>query len=210
MINARMARRALILIALIGLTGGIAVKFVARPELAQWLWAAGAIPVVVSLAISIVRDLRAGRMGVDAVALLAMVAALALGEALAAIVVPSCTPAAPSLRITRSDGPSGTSSRSSIAPRTAHRKTGESFEDIAIEEVAVGDTILVRAGEVVPVDGQIASPSASLDEFGCHGRADPRDAARWRGGAQRRDQCGRDLRDARVGDRRGEHLRRHR
>jgi hypothetical protein len=95
MIDERMARRALILIALSGLAGGIAVKFVAWPELAQWLsafvasladalmglmsglaikpvgraelaqwlWTAGAIPVVVSLALSIVRGLRAGRMG---------------------------------------------------------------------------------------------------------------------------------------------------
>ncbi|VFU17744.1 heavy metal translocating P-type ATPase [Methylocella tundrae] len=174
MINARMARRALILIALIGLTGGIAVKFVAWPELAQWLWAAGAIPVVVSLAISIVSDLRAGRMGVDAVALLAMVAALALGEALAAIVV-AVMYAGGAVLEDYAVGRAERDLRSLIdrAPRTAHRKTGESFEDIAIEEVAVGDTILVRAGEVVPVDGQIASPSASLDESAVTGEPIP-------------------------------------
>jgi P-type E1-E2 ATPase len=174
MINARMARRALILIALIGLTGGIAVKFVAWPELAQWLWAAGAIPVVVSLAISIVRDLRAGRMGVDAVALLAMVAALALGQALAAIVV-AVMYAGGAVLEDYAVGRAERDLKSLIdrAPRTAHRKTGESFEDIAIEEVAVGDTILVRAGEVVPVDGQIASPSASLDESAVTGEPIP-------------------------------------
>ena len=38
-------------------------------------------------------------------------------------------------------------------PRVAHRRTGNSIEDVPIEQVAVGDTILVRAGEVIPVDG---------------------------------------------------------
>jgi len=50
------------------------------------------------------------------------------------------------------------------APRVAHRKTEGSFEDVPIDLVVVGDALLVRAGEVVPVDGQITSPSASLDE----------------------------------------------
>ncbi len=57
------------------------------PTLADRLWAAGAIPVIVGLVASIVRDLLAGRLGVDAVALLSMTGALALGEFLAAIVV---------------------------------------------------------------------------------------------------------------------------
>ena len=44
-------------------------------------------PVVVALAVSIVRDLMAGRMGVDVIALLSMSGAIALNQSLAAIVV---------------------------------------------------------------------------------------------------------------------------
>lgn len=184
MINERMARRALILIALIGLVSGIAVKFVGRPELAQWVWAIGALPVVASLAVSIVRNLRAGRMGVDAVALLAMAAALALGETLAAIVV-AIMYAGGAVLEDYAVGRAERDLRSLIdrAPRVAHRKIGETVEDIPIEGVAVGDDVLVRAGEVVPVDGQIASPSASLDESAVTGEPIP--ATRLAGEAAR-------------------------
>lgn len=87
MISLRFARRALVIAALFALGAGFAGVVSGRSNLAGWLWAAGAIPVISSLAISIVRDLLAGRMGVDAIALLSMVAALALGENLAGIVV---------------------------------------------------------------------------------------------------------------------------
>ncbi len=59
------------------------------------------------------------------------------------------------------------------APRVAHHKTGESFEDIPIDKVAVGEEIIVRAGEVVPIDGQITSSNASLDEFAVTGEPIP-------------------------------------
>jgi cation transport ATPase len=66
--------------------GGVAWAL-GKPELADWVWAAGAVPVIAGLIVSIVRDLLAGRLGVDAVALLSMVGALALWQNLAAIVV---------------------------------------------------------------------------------------------------------------------------
>ncbi len=67
----------------------------------------GTVPVAASLVLSIIRDLRAGRMGVDAVALLSMLGALALGETLAGELSPSCMPVVARWRISRSGGPSG-------------------------------------------------------------------------------------------------------
>jgi cation transport ATPase len=87
MINERTTRRALIMIALAGLSIGLAAAFAGHNGLARWIWAAGTIPVVAGLAISIVRDVLAGRMGVDAVAFVSMAAALALGQTLAGVVV---------------------------------------------------------------------------------------------------------------------------
>ena len=68
----RLLPRALIVIALTALSAG-GVWALGKPELADWVWAAGAVPVIVGLTVSIVRDLLAGRFGVDAVALLSMV-----------------------------------------------------------------------------------------------------------------------------------------
>ena len=83
----RLLRRALIVIALGGLIIGLIAWGVGRNELAWWAWAAGTVPVVAGLLISMVRDFLAGRMGVDAVAFVSMSGALALGETLAGAVV---------------------------------------------------------------------------------------------------------------------------
>ena len=58
----RNLRKALIVIALTGLVLGIAAWFAGRDMLAGRIWAAGTVPVVVGLAVSMVRDLMAGRM----------------------------------------------------------------------------------------------------------------------------------------------------
>ena len=174
MLNERTLRRALIIIALIGLATGLAAAFTGHNGLARWIWAAGTIPVVAGLAISIARDVLAGRMGVDAVAFVSMAAALALGQTLAGIVVAIMYAGGNALE----DYAVGRAERDlksliDRAPRVAHRKTGELFEDIPIDKVAVGDAIVVRAGEVVPVDGQITSLNASLDESAVTGEPIP-------------------------------------
>ena len=80
-------RRALLGLALAGLVAGGVGHFSGEPGVAGHIWAAAAVPVVVALAISILRDVRMGRVGVDAIALVSMSAALALGESLAAVVI---------------------------------------------------------------------------------------------------------------------------
>ncbi|PNG25733.1 heavy metal translocating P-type ATPase [Methylocella silvestris] len=172
--NARMARRALILIALIGLTGGLVAVFVGRPDLARWIWAAGAIPVAVSLAISIVRDLLSGRAGVDAVAFLSMTAAIALGEPLAGAVV-AVMYAGGGVLEDYAIGRAERELKSLVdrAPRVAHRRVADAFEEVLVDQVAIGDRLLVRAGEVVPVDGLILNSAASLDESALTGEPMP-------------------------------------
>src|ERR1700757_499067 len=83
----RVVRRALITTALAGLLLGLAAWTTGRSTFADGLWAAGTVPGVVGLLVAMVRDLLAGRMGVDAIAFVSMSAALALGENLAAAVV---------------------------------------------------------------------------------------------------------------------------
>ncbi len=174
MIGGPAARRALILVALLGLAGGLVAALTGRSELARGLWAAGAIPVAASLAVSIVRSLVAGRMGVDAIALLSMLGALALGEALAASVVAVMYAGGAALE----DFAVGRAERDlkslvDRAPRVAHRRIGGRFEDAPIDQVAIGDALLVQAGEIVPVDGQITSPSASIDKSALTGEPIP-------------------------------------
>jgi P-type E1-E2 ATPase len=59
------------------------------------------------------------------------------------------------------------------APKIAHRRVASTVADVPIEQVAIGDDILVRAGEVIPVDGVITSPVATLDEAAVTGEPIP-------------------------------------
>ena len=177
-VNDRTIRRALIVVALGGLAVGLVATLAARSEIAHWAWITGTAPVIAVLLFSIVRDLRAGRMGVDLLALLSMAAALALGETLAGVIVAVMYASGQALE----DYAVGRAERDlkaliDRAPRVAHRKRGDAFEEVPIDHIAVWDTILVRAGEVIPIDGQVVSSSALIDESDADGRAHPRDAA---------------------------------
>ena len=159
MINERLARRALILVTLLGLASGAAAYALGNESAAHWIWAAATLPVVVALAVSIVRDLAAGRLGVDAIALLAMSGALALGQPLAGIVVAIMYTGGTVLEdyaVARAER--SLKSLVDRAPRFAHRRPGQAIDDVAIADVKIGDAILVRAGEIIPVDGLITSP----------------------------------------------------
>ena len=87
MLSERLVRRLLIFVSLIGLAAGAGAAAIGHPDAAHAIWAAATLPVALALALSIARDLAAGRLGVDVIALLAMSAALALGQPLAGIVV---------------------------------------------------------------------------------------------------------------------------
>ena len=170
----RNLRKALIAIALTGLTLGTIAWFAGRDVLASRIWAAGTIPVVVGLAVSMVRDFMAGRMGVDAVAFVSMSAALLLGQNLAGAVVAVMYAGGNMLEdfaVARAER--DLKSLVDRAPRVAHRRTNELVEDVQIDMVAIGDAILVLAGEIIPVDGVISSAGATLDEAALTGEPIP-------------------------------------
>lgn len=174
MINERFARRALILIALLGLVSGGAAVLAGQHATARWIWTVATVPVVIALAVSIVRDLIAGRIGVDAIALLAMTGGLFLGQPLAAIVVAIMYTGGTVLEdyaVSRAER--NLKTLVDRAPRRAHRRIEETISDVDIQSVKVGDAILVRAGEIIPVDGLIASPIAVVDESALTGEPIP-------------------------------------
>src|ERR1039457_1555269 len=143
MINERIARRALIFIAVLGLALGTLAYTSDQGRLAHWIWAAATVPVVVALAVSIARDLLLGRMGVDAIAFLSMTAALALGQSLAGIVVAimyACGTVLEDFAIARAER--NLKSLVDRAPRIAHRRVDQIVEDVPIEEVRIGDAIV--------------------------------------------------------------------
>jgi heavy metal translocating P-type ATPase len=170
----RVLRWALVSIAVAGLTAGIFAFLAARPALADLCWTFATAPVVAGLAVSIAQDFLAGRFGVDAIALVSMSAALALGQPLAGAVVALMYSGGNVLEVIAvARAEHDLRSLVDRAPREAHRRVGERIEDVPIGAVAAGDRLLVRAGEVIPVDGIVTSHMATIDESALTGEPIP-------------------------------------
>ena len=60
-----------------------------------------------------------------------------------------------------------------LAPRIAHRLTGDHETDVEIDAVQAGDRLRVRPGEKVPVDGRVVSGASHVDESMLTGEPDP-------------------------------------
>ncbi len=162
------------IVALGGFFLGLLAWSLDHGDVARWCWAGGTIPVAAGLLFSMTRDLLAGRLGVDAIAFLSMSGALALGQTLAGIVVAIMYAGGNVLEdfaVSRAER----DLRSLIdrAPRIAHRRSPSKIEDVPIEQIVVGDEILVRAGEVIPIDGIVTSQAAMIDEAALTGEPIP-------------------------------------
>ena len=160
-----MRERALALAALAGVAaGGALYLFSSRPA-ADAVWAAAAAVMLLPLSWSVMRTLTRRDVGVDAIALVAIAGAVALGQYLAGAVIALMLAGGNALE----DYASRRATRElrllvERAPRIAHRRRGDLVEEVLVGEVAAGDMLLVRAGEVVPVDGVVDSDAAVLDE----------------------------------------------
>ena len=66
--------------------------------------------------------------------------------------------------------------------KVATRREGETEVEVPLEQVQVGDVLVVRAGRTVPLDGTVVEGSAAVDESALTGESVPveRAAGRWR------------------------------
>jgi heavy metal translocating P-type ATPase len=129
---------------------------------------------ILPLAYSVAIDLLHRETGVDVIALLAMAGALALGEYLAGAVIALMLSSGRSLEaFADARAHRELSSLLERAPRTVHRYAGDGLESIPIDQVRPADVLLVKHGEVVPVDGFLVSENCVLDESALTGESRP-------------------------------------
>lgn len=147
-------------------------------EAATWISIITVTIVIVITSIQMLRDIVRGHYGLDILALVAMIATLAVSEYLAALIIVLMLSGGEALE----DYAELRASRELNAlldrsPRVAHRFTAdtnsERLSDISVEEVRVGDELLVRPAEVVPVDATLLTDEADLNEASLTGEALP-------------------------------------
>jgi heavy metal translocating P-type ATPase len=103
-------------------------------------------------------------LGVDTIALVAMVGALALGQELAGAVVGLMFSGGAALEwVASRRARRELSALIERAPKIANLRRGNELVRVAVEEVEPGDVVLVRPGEVIPVDGTVVSREAVVD-----------------------------------------------
>ena len=118
--------------------------------------------------------IRHGRLGVDVIALLALAGAVAVREFLAAAVISVMLASGRALEAWAAQrARQDLSALLDRAPRTGRRYRGGGVEIVPLDDVAAGDMLLVASGDVVPVDGTVASDAAVLDESALTGEARP-------------------------------------
>ena len=150
--------------ALLGTLAGGICHLAGAPSAGDALWVAVIVGTLLPTTWSVLRALARGDVGVDVIALLAMAAALVGGELLAGSVVAVMLLGGNALEAFAA----GRAERELTAllrraPRIAHRRTDSTWEEVPVDAVLPGDLVLVRAGEVVPVDGTLASERAAID-----------------------------------------------
>jgi heavy metal translocating P-type ATPase len=177
---------ALLLVVFAGVVAGALLWLGGARRSADLVWAAAVLMALVPLGISVARDLLHGKTGVDIIALLAMSGALVLGQFLAGAIIGLMLSGGQALEsYATSRARRELTALVARAPRVVHRYEGGELVARGIAEVSVGDRLLVKSGEIVPVDGVIASPFAVVDESALTGEPLPverRDGERVRSG----------------------------
>jgi heavy metal translocating P-type ATPase len=160
--------------ALTGTLAGGACHLLGAPAAGDVLWTIVIAGTLVPVTWAVARTVARGDVGVDVIALLAMAGALAGGQLLAGSVVAVMLLGGNALEAFAA----GRAERELTellrrAPRIAHRRIDLTWEEVPVDAVLPGDVVLVRTGEVVPVDGTLASERAAIDASAVTGESLP-------------------------------------
>ncbi len=129
------------------------------------VWGAAVALLAAELAFEVARTVVIDHhMGVDTIALVAMVGALALGQEFAGVIVGLMFSGGATLEDIAS-----TRARRELtaliqrAPKVAQLRVGDQLEQVPVAQVKTGDVVVVRTGEVVPVDGTVVGAEVVVD-----------------------------------------------
>lgn len=144
------------------------------PLLAQIIVTIAGAIVALTMLVGMVKTLRSGKYGVDLLAILAVVATLAVGEYWAAMVILVMLTGGDALEDYAAKK-ANTELKALLdnSPRFAHVATPDGSKDVPVNNVPVGAKIIVKPGELVPIDGLIIKGTGEFDESSLTGEARP-------------------------------------
>ncbi len=168
-------RYPLVVAALVVGVVGLGMLFTAAAWLVPWIVSVFSIAVALREGYSMVRKLLTGHVGLDILAVTAIVSTVVVGEYWASLIIVLMLAGGEALE----DYAAGRAKRELTAlldrvPQVAHRFAADgSIVDVPVDEVGVGDRLLVRPAEIVPVDCELTSAAASVDESSLTGESLP-------------------------------------
>ena len=157
--------RVLAAIAAVSIVVGGLMHLVGEGAAGDDVWRAAVALLAAELAVEIARTVAVDHhMGVDTIALVAMVGSLLLGQELAGVIVGLMFSGGEALEDVAS-----TRARRELtalvqrSPKVAQLRVGDQLQQVPIAQVQTGDVVLVRTGEVIPVDGTVVGGEAVVD-----------------------------------------------
>ncbi len=132
--------------------------------------------IALSMLIEMIHTLKSGRYGVDLLAIVAVVSTLSVSEYWAAMVILVMLVGGDALEDYASrKANSELKALLDNSPQSAHRLVNDQIEDVHVDQVKVGDKIVVKPGELVPIDGEIIKGATQVNESSLTGESKPID-----------------------------------
>lgn len=153
--------------AIIGLVVGAVVHYIFNDEVTgHWIWfitlVVGGAPIVIET----IKEMLHGRFASDIVAMLAISTAIITNEAFPGVIIVIMQSGGKALEdYAFRKATTSLDELMTRSPKIAHRKINDKeIEEVDVERIRIGDQLVIRPGDLVPVDGTIVSGNAQIDE----------------------------------------------
>jgi heavy metal translocating P-type ATPase len=162
------------LIATVATVIGILCHVLGQQPIGNAIFAIVAIVATLPEIAEMARRFRQGQIGIDVLAVLAITTSLLLGEMLTAAVIAIMIVSGQALeKYAQKHAKAELTGLIERSPKTAHVRQGHQLRDVPVAEVRVGSEIVIKPGEVVPVDCRITEGASSFNEAAITGESLP-------------------------------------
>lgn len=153
--------------AIIGLLLGILVHYGFNfAGIGNWVWfivlIIGGIPIIFET----IKGLLHGRFASDIVATLAIITAITTNEAFPGVIIVIMQSGGKALEdYAFRKATNSLDELMARSPKIAHKKINDQkVEDVDVKEIQIGDHLIIRPGDLIPIDGVVISYNAQIDE----------------------------------------------